>query len=116
MSKPRTEKTLNLTLTYPQLKEFMIFCMNNEGVPELDPILVNLTLTYPQFKELMIFCMDNEGVPELEQLHRKLDEKLNKLMEHYFYTKSKTAPTDEEREKARQEYLNRKGIPQSFRW
>lgn len=32
------------------------------------------------------------------------------------YGKSKTAPTEEEREKARQEYLDRRGIPDSFRW
>ena len=27
-----------------------------------------------------------------------------------------TAPTEEEREKARQEYLDRRGIPEDFRW
>lgn len=77
---------------------------------------LNLTLTYPQFIELMMFCMDNEGVPELDQLHRILDEKLNKLVEHELYTKYKTAPTEEEREKARQEFLDKKGIHQDFRW
>lgn len=77
---------------------------------------LNLTLTYPQFIELMMFCMDNEGVPELDQLHRILDEKLNKLVEHELYTKYKTAPTGEERERARQEFLDKKGIHQDFRW
>ena len=28
----------------------------------------------------------------------------------------KTAPTEEEREQARQEYLDRRGVPQSYRW
>ena len=32
------------------------------------------------------------------------------------YSKSKTAPTEEEREKFRQEYLDRKGMQESFRW
>ena len=32
------------------------------------------------------------------------------------YEKSKTALTEEEREKARQEYLDRRGISDSFRW
>lgn len=77
---------------------------------------LNLTLTYPQFTELMIFCIDNEDVPELVQLRRILDEKLNRLIEHDLYTKSKTAPTEEEREKARKEFLDRRGIPQSFRY
>ena len=30
--------------------------------------------------------------------------------------KYKTAPTEEEREKSRQEYLDRRGIPENFRW
>ena len=28
----------------------------------------------------------------------------------------KTAPTEEQREQARQEYLDRRGVPESFRW
>jgi hypothetical protein len=35
---------------------------------------------------------------------------------HALYTKYKTSPTEKEREKARQEYLDRAGIPSSFRW
>lgn len=77
---------------------------------------LNLALTYPQFVELITFCMDNQGVPELDNLHKLLDAKLNKLIEHDLYTKFKTAPTEEEREKARQEFLDRRGIPQSFRY
>ena len=38
------------------------------------------------------------------------------LVERESYTKSKTAPTEEEREKARQEYLDRRGILADFRW
>ena len=32
------------------------------------------------------------------------------------FGKSKTAPTEEEREQARKEYLDRRGVPESFRW
>ena len=32
------------------------------------------------------------------------------------YGKIKTAPTEEERERARKEYLDRRGVPESFRW
>lgn len=32
------------------------------------------------------------------------------------YGKFKTAPTEEEREQARKEYLDRRGMPESFRW
>ena len=38
------------------------------------------------------------------------------MVERELYTRSKTAPTEEEREKARQEYLDRRGIPEDFRW
>ena len=32
------------------------------------------------------------------------------------YAQYKTAPTEEQREQARQEYLDRRGVPESFRW
>ncbi len=32
------------------------------------------------------------------------------------YGKFKTAPTEEERERARKEYLDRRGVQESFRW
>lgn len=77
---------------------------------------IRLELSYPEFTQLMLFCMDNKGVPELDQLYSLLDSKLNKLIEHDLYSKYKTAPTPEQREQARQEYLDRKNIPASFRW
>ena len=43
-------------------------------------------------------------------------EKYDKIVSQSLYTKYKTAPSEEEKEKARQEYLNRKGIHSSFRW
>ena len=41
---------------------------------------------------------------------------MNAMAERELYTKSKTAPSEEEREKARQEYLDRRGIQADFRW
>lgn len=41
---------------------------------------------------------------------------MNTMVERELYTKSKTAPTEEEREKARQAYLDRRGILADFRW
>ena len=43
-------------------------------------------------------------------------EKYDKIVSQSLYTKYKTAPSEKEKEKARQEYLNRKGIHSSFRW
>ena len=45
-----------------------------------------------------------------------LSDKVQKIIDRELYTKYKTAPTEEEREKARQKYLDSKGIPESFRW
>lgn len=52
----------------------------------------------------------------LEKIRQGLEKKLDSLVQHELYGKYKTAPTQEEREKARQEYLNRRGVPDSFRW
>ena len=45
-----------------------------------------------------------------------LQEKIDKLERHELYTKSKMAKTEADREKARQEYLDRVGMNESFRW
>ena len=66
------------------------------------------------FQMLQYFLMENyEG----EQSIRKgLEKKLNAMVARELYSKYKTALTEEEREKSRQECLERKGIPENFRW
>ena len=66
------------------------------------------------FQLLQYFLMDNYDGEEIIRLG--LEKKLDALVLRELYGKSKTAPTEEEREKARQEYLDRRGIPNSFRW
>ena len=51
-----------------------------------------------------------------EKIVKELKEKYDSIINRNLYTKYKTAPTEEEKEKARQEYLDRKGIYSSFRW
>ena len=51
-----------------------------------------------------------------EDIRRGLEEKLDAMVRHELYAKYKTAPTEEEREQARQEYLDRRGVLESFRW
>lgn len=77
---------------------------------------IQLTLTTTQYIELLKYCMEHEDIPELKQLNQILQDKLNRLIDHEIYTKYKTAPTAAQREQARQEYLDRKGISQDFRW
>lgn len=50
------------------------------------------------------------------EIKKGLEEKVDALVMRELYTKYKTAPTDEEREKARREYLDKRGVPDSFRW
>ena len=57
-----------------------------------------------------------EDKSHMDEIRIGLEKKLNAMVLHELYGKSKTAPTEDEREKARQEYLDRRGIPDSFRW
>ena len=50
------------------------------------------------------------------EIKQELEKKLDKMVMRDLYGKFKTAPTEEERERARKEYLNRRGVPESFRW
>lgn len=51
-----------------------------------------------------------------QPIERELQEKLDSMVNRELYSKYKTGATPEEREKARKEYLDHKGIPDSFRW
>ena len=62
------------------------------------------------FMELVKFHLLDmeENLPSIKQgLEAKLDD---------LYSKYKTAPTEEEREQARKEYLDKRGVPEKFRW
>ena len=42
--------------------------------------------------------------------------KLDAMLNRQLYSQYKTALTGEQREQARQEYLDRRGVPESYRW
>lgn len=52
----------------------------------------------------------------LPEIKKGLEDKLEAMVRRELYTKYKTAPTEEEREKARQEYLDKVGMHRDFRW
>ena len=52
----------------------------------------------------------------LPEIKKGLEEKLEAIVRRDLYTKYKTAQTEEEREKARQEYLDKVGMHRDFRW
>ena len=73
-----------------------------------------IQIPYDLFIDLAMYHLRGEDDYEEEirqGLEQKLDAMLNRL-----YSRYKTAPTEEEREQARQEYLDRRGVPQSYRW
>ena len=75
----------------------------------------NVQIPYEIFFQLLQYSlMENyEG----DAIIRKgIATTLNTQVDRELYSKYKTAPTEEEREKSRQEYLERKGIPENFRW
>ena len=57
-----------------------------------------------------------EDDSRVDKIRIGLEKKLDAMVLRELYGKSKTALTEGEREKARQEYLDRCGIPDSFRW
>ena len=56
------------------------------------------------------------GDADTEKIKKDLTNKIDALVMRELYSKYKIAPTEEEKEKARKEYLDRRGVPDSFRW
>ena len=75
----------------------------------------NVQISQELFIALMRYFMleQEELLPEIK---KGLEKKLDALVMRELYTKYKTAPSEEEREKARREYLDRRGVQESFRW
>ena len=70
---------------------------------------------YDLFIDLAMYHLRGEDDYE-EEICQGLEQKLDAMLNRQLYSRYKTAPTKEEREQARQEYLDRRGVPQSYRW
>lgn len=75
----------------------------------------NVQIPCELFQQLLRYHLLEDASCE-EAIHKGLEKKLDTLVLHELYTKSKTAPTEEEQEKARKEYLDRRGVSEKFRW
>lgn len=66
------------------------------------------------------FCDELKSDEDLSELEREIKsdirKKLDKISMRSYYTAYKTAPTEQEREKARKKYLDERGVPGSFQW
>ena len=75
----------------------------------------NVQIPYDLFVALVEYHLGYDDEYE-DEIRQGLEQKLDALMRHELYAKHKTAPRAEEREQARQEYLDRRGAPESFPW
>lgn len=75
----------------------------------------NVQISQELFMKLLRYHLIEDFSCE-ENIKKGLKQKMDAMVERELYTKSKTAPSEEEREKARQEYLDRRGVPDIFRW
>ena len=75
----------------------------------------NVQIPYELFVNLVLYYLNGEDDLD-EEIRQGLEKKLDAMLNRQLYSQYKTAPTEEQREKARQEYLDRRGVPQSFRW
>lgn len=75
----------------------------------------NVQISQELFMQLLRFhLMEDESCEK--EIKKGLEKKLDRMVMCDLFGKSKTAPTEEEREQARKEYLDRRGVPESFRW
>lgn len=75
----------------------------------------NVQISQELFMQLIRFHLVEDESCEKE-IKQGLEKKLDKMVMRDLYGKFKTAPTEEEQERARKEYLDRRGVPESFRW
>ena len=75
----------------------------------------NVQISKELFLALLHYHLDGED-EYADEIVQGLEQKLDAMLNRQLYSRYKTAPNEEEREQARQEYLDRRGVPQSYRW
>lgn len=75
----------------------------------------SVQIPYELFVDLVLYHLNGEDDFD-EDIRRGLEQKLDAMVNCQLYSQYKTAPTEEQREQARQEYLDHRGVPQSYRW
>ena len=75
----------------------------------------NVQIPYDLFVALVEYHLGYDDEYE-DEIRQGLEQKLDALVRHELYAKYKTAPSPEEREQARQAYLDRRGVFPDFRW
>ena len=73
----------------------------------------SVQIPYDLFIDLAMYHLRGEDDFE-EEIRQGLEKKLDAMLNRQLYSQYKTAPTEEQWEQARQEYLDRRGVPQSY--
>jgi len=77
----------------------------------------NVQISQELFFDLVrYFLLDDTSETRLKAISDGLEVKIDNMVKHELYTASKTADTAEAREHARQQYLDKIGMRDSFRW
>ena len=77
----------------------------------------NVQISSETFLKLVrYFYLENHENELYESITKDLEHKLDNIIKHELYTQYKTSQTEEEREKARQKYLDKIGMRESFRY
>lgn len=75
----------------------------------------NVQIPYELFVGLVLYHLRGEEDYD-EEIRQGLEQKIDAILNRQLYSQYKTAPTEEQREAARKEYLDRRGMLQSYRW
>ena len=75
----------------------------------------SVQIPYELFVVLVLYLLNGEDDFDVE-IRQGLEQTLDAMLNRPLYSQYKTAPTEEQREQARQEYLDRRGVPQNYRW
>ena len=75
----------------------------------------NVQIPYELFVDLVLYHLRGEEDYD-EEIRQGLEQKIDAILNRQLYSQYKTAPTEEQREAARKEYLDRRGMLQSYRW
>ena len=73
----------------------------------------SVQIPYELFVDLVLYHLNGEDDFD-EDIRKGLEQKLDAMLNRQLYSQYKTAPTEEQREQARQEYLDRRGCAEYF--
>ena len=76
-----------------------------------------IEIPYELFSAIFAYFERSEDrSPEAQVIRKGIDQKIDRIINREYYSKSKTHPDPKQRELYRQMYLDRIGVPESFRY